>query len=182
MDWISKPYRVLERHVLNLYDKIPSPHLWFWPIVEVAFVGLFAISPLFINADTASLYSDSGATFADEFDQLLQNGQLMYYSLGFVASSAWLLLMSIRRPRLAMLLIFGAIVYSTIRISTSIGVDPNAENLNVKAFEQASYTVFVVSLLIYLICNMLSAWQERLRPTFDADADRFAKNYEHPES
>lgn len=182
MSWPFDLWRWLSSHILRLYEKIPSPHLWFWPIIEVGFIAIFSLSPLLINADTAYLYSEEPSSFSEKFNKLLENGQLMYYSLGFVATSAWMLLMTIRRPRIMMLIIFGVICYSLVRVSTSIGVDPAAENLNLEAFRNASYTVFTTSLFLYLICNVLAAWQKRLRPTFDQDANEFEKNYEHPEA
>lgn len=144
-------------------------------------MATFAISPLIINADTATLYSKNPVSFSDKFNDLLSNGQLMYYSLGFVASAAWILLMNIRRPRLMMIFIFGGILYGIVRIATSIGVDPQARNLNIEAFRDASYSVFFLTLFLFLVCNLLAAWQEQLRPAFSDDADKFAKNYKHPE-
>jgi membrane-bound ClpP family serine protease len=97
-----------------------------------------------------------------ELGALVAGGQLMYYALGFIATAAWLLLMEIRRPRILIPFLGLSVVVVVLGVAITIGIDPNAQEMNFEAFRTASYTIFVVSLATYFATTILKAWQPSL--------------------
>ncbi len=160
--------------------KLPNPQYWLWPIAEVGFIATFSIIPLFVFAFVVYVKSVPTIPYFTALSNLLLAGQLMFYSVGFLASSSWLLIYQIQWPRLLkpflLLLIFAA----TIVFAITVGVDPTAQSLNREAFRTTSYWTFGVSLALYLSCEILGAVQplRTAEQQFKSDSDRFVQEVE----
>lgn len=158
LSWIPRIVGATAR----LFRRLPWAELWLWPLLEVIFIASFSIMPLLMVAATTALRSEEPVYFVTAINDLLSRGQLMYYALGFVATSAWLLLVDIRRPKLIVPILGFFVFVVVIGVALTIGTDPNAANFNRNAFREASYWVFGGSLFTYAVTIVLRAWQPSL--------------------
>jgi hypothetical protein len=142
-------------------SRLSKTDLWLWPTLEVVFIAVFSLLPLMITAAFRALRSRQ-VDWLGELGNLIAGGQLMYYALGFIATAAWVLLMDIKRPRLFIPLLALAVVTVVVGVAITIGIDPNAQSMNAEAFRSASYVIFFVSLITYLLTTILRAWQPSL--------------------
>jgi hypothetical protein len=145
-----------------LLARMPRPELWLWPILEVAFIATFSLLPLLVTAAFRVLRSRGSVDWLGEIANLVAGGQLMYYALGFIATAAWLLLMDIRRPRFFLPFLGLSVIVVVLGVAITIGIDPNAQNMNFEAFRSASYIIFFISLATYFVTTILKAWQPSL--------------------